>query len=92
MNLVCGLEGRASGVLLRAGEIIEGAELARAHRQSARKDRELAKARPPRHRPGRGPRLDGADACTAGGTPLRILTGAPSPVTGYAAAQDRCGR
>ncbi|GAA3793931.1 DNA-3-methyladenine glycosylase [Streptomyces coacervatus] len=76
MNLVCGPEGKASAVLLRAGEIVEGAELARKRRLSARNDKELAK----------GPaRLatalnvsrdqDGADACAPGDTPLRILTG-----------------
>ncbi|MDF3303219.1 DNA-3-methyladenine glycosylase [Streptomyces tropicalis] len=80
MNLVCGPEGRASGVLLRAGEIVEGAGLVRARRRSARNDRELA----------RGPArlataldvdraLDGTDACGAGDTPLRMLTGAPAP-------------
>ena len=43
LNLVCGPEGRASGVLLRAGEITVGAELARKRRLSARNDKELAK-------------------------------------------------
>lgn len=42
-NLVCGPEGHASGVLLRAGEIRVGAESARRRRLSARNDRELAK-------------------------------------------------
>ncbi|MGW3341528.1 DNA-3-methyladenine glycosylase [Streptomyces sp. NPDC001009] len=80
MNLVCGPEGTASGVLLRAGEIVEGAELARERRLSARDDKELAKG------PARlataldvDRALDGTDACTPGETPLRILAGTPVP-------------
>ncbi|WP_416982961.1 DNA-3-methyladenine glycosylase [Streptomyces sp. T028] len=78
MNLVCGPDGRASAVLLRAGEVIEGAELARKRRLSARNDKELAKG------PARlataldvDRALDGTDACTADETPLRMLTGTP---------------
>ncbi|MEH0582315.1 DNA-3-methyladenine glycosylase [Streptomyces sp. B21-108] len=80
MNLVCGPEGRASAVLLRAGEIIEGAESARKRRLSARNDKELAKG------PARlataldvDRALDGTDACATGDTPLRVLTGTPVP-------------
>ncbi|MEV5492818.1 DNA-3-methyladenine glycosylase [Streptomyces bobili] len=80
MNLVCGPEGEASGVLLRAGEVIEGAEQARKRRLSARNDKELAKG------PARlataldvDRALDGTDACAAGDTPIRILTGTPVP-------------
>jgi DNA-3-methyladenine glycosylase len=78
MNLVCGPDGWASAVLLRAGEIVEGAELARKRRLSARNDKELAKG-PARlataldvDRP-----LDGTDACAVGDTPLRVLAGTP---------------
>jgi DNA-3-methyladenine glycosylase len=78
MNLVCGPEGRAAGVLLRAGEIIEGEELARERRPSARHDRELAKG------PARlataldvDRALDGADACAPGDQPLTVLRGTP---------------
>ncbi|CAM5256709.1 Putative 3-methyladenine DNA glycosylase OS=Streptomyces fumanus OX=67302 GN=GCM10018772_64140 PE=3 SV=1 [Streptomyces fumanus] len=80
MNLVCGPEGRASAVLLRAGEIVEGAELARTRRLSARNDKELAKG-PARLATALGVdrALNGADACAAGDTPLRILTGTPVP-------------
>ncbi|WP_200309424.1 DNA-3-methyladenine glycosylase [Streptomyces adelaidensis] len=78
MNLVCGPEGRASAVLLRAGEITRGAELARKRRVSARNDKELAKG------PARlatalavDRALDGTDACTSDASPLTILTGTP---------------
>ncbi|MBV2358068.1 DNA-3-methyladenine glycosylase [Streptomyces sp. J2-1] len=78
MNLVCGPEGRACAVLLRAGEIVEGVELARKRRPTARKDTELAKG------PARlatalevDRSLDGTDACAPGETPLRVLTGTP---------------
>lgn len=42
-NVVCGPVGEASGCLLRAGEIIEGLELARSRRPTARGDAELAR-------------------------------------------------
>ncbi|WP_394435178.1 DNA-3-methyladenine glycosylase [Streptomyces sp. SGAir0957] len=81
MNLVCGPEGTASGVLLRAGEIVEGAESARKRRLSARNDRELAKG------PARlatalsvGRDLDGTDACAPGDSPVEVLHGTPIPV------------
>jgi DNA-3-methyladenine glycosylase len=78
MNLVCGPEGRASAVLLRAGEITEGVELARKRRLSARYDRELAKG-PARLATalGVGRALDGTDACTPEGAPMALLTGTP---------------
>ncbi len=79
VNLVCGPDGHASGVLLRGGEILTGHEQARERRPAARNDAEL----------GKGPArlataldvdkgLDGTDVC--GGdveAPLRILTGRP---------------
>ncbi|WP_156724412.1 DNA-3-methyladenine glycosylase [Streptomyces apocyni] len=80
LNVVCGAEGTASGVLLRAGEITVGADLARPRRQSARKDKELAKG------PARlataldvDRTLDGADLCAGPDSPLAILTGTPTP-------------
>ncbi|MFM1966492.1 MAG: hypothetical protein RL134_2217 [Actinomycetota bacterium] len=42
-NVVTGAEGRASAILLRAGEVTEGVDLARERRPSARTDRDLAR-------------------------------------------------
>lgn len=77
LNLVCGPEGHASGVLLRAGEILTGGEHARKRRPKARKDTELAKG------PARlataldvDRTLNGTDVCGRDGrAPLRILAG-----------------
>ncbi|WP_175408746.1 DNA-3-methyladenine glycosylase [Streptomyces sp. TRM64462] len=80
LNLVCGPEGTASGVLLRAGEIRTGHDLARHRRASARHDRELAMG------PARlataldvDRTLDGTDACDGPESPLSVLTGTPVP-------------
>jgi DNA-3-methyladenine glycosylase len=94
VNLVCGPEGTSSGVLLRAGALSTGVELARERRPRS-SVRDLA----------RGPArlcqalaidrgLDGADVCSDG--PLRILTGSPAdpgtvrrgPRTGVSTAKD----
>jgi DNA-3-methyladenine glycosylase len=42
MNIVCGEVGVAAAVLLRAGEVVDGLELARLRRPAARTDRDLA--------------------------------------------------
>ncbi|MFD6420278.1 DNA-3-methyladenine glycosylase [Streptomyces sp. NPDC060194] len=78
LNLVCGPEGVASGVLLRAGEIVEGVEPARARRISARKDTELAKG-PARLATALGVdrALDGADVCAGPESPFEVLAGIP---------------
>ncbi|GGT27188.1 MULTISPECIES: DNA-3-methyladenine glycosylase [Streptomyces] len=77
LNLVCGPKDHASGVLVRAGEITVGAELARKRRLSAKNDMELAKG------PARlataltvDRSLDGTDLCAGPGSPLSLLTGA----------------
>jgi len=78
-NVVCGPDGDASAVLLRAGRVTAGADLARSRRASARTDADLA----------RGPaRLATALGITGAGTgadlldpasPIRLLAGAPVP-------------
>ncbi|MFD6532708.1 DNA-3-methyladenine glycosylase [Streptomyces sp. NPDC060184] len=80
LNLVCGPEGWASGVLLRAGEIRTGADLARPRRLSARHDRELAKG------PARlatalsvDRALDGSDVVAGPSDPMSVLYGTPPP-------------
>ncbi|WP_432521552.1 DNA-3-methyladenine glycosylase [Kineococcus sp. SYSU DK006] len=78
VNLVCGPEGTASAVLLRAGEVVEGLDRARSRRPAARRDVDLA----------RGPArltqalavtgtLNGADVCGAG--PLEVRAGEVVP-------------
>lgn len=42
-NIVCSPKGTASAVLLRAGTVVEGADLARSRRPAARNDRDLAR-------------------------------------------------
>jgi DNA-3-methyladenine glycosylase len=41
-NVVCSPEGTASGVLLRAGEIVDGVDIARARRTTSKTDADLA--------------------------------------------------
>ena len=78
LNAVCGSEGKASGVLLRAGEILTGAPLAAARRPKARNTNELAKG------PARlataldiDRTLDGIDLCAGDTAPLSVLHGRP---------------
>ncbi|MFF2527022.1 DNA-3-methyladenine glycosylase [Streptomyces liangshanensis] len=79
LNLVCGPEGTASGVLLRAGEVIAGAELTRKRRLSARHDRELAKG-PARLATALGVdrALNGTDVCDGPDADLAVLAGTPA--------------
>ncbi|OEU96826.1 DNA-3-methyladenine glycosylase [Streptomyces oceani] len=79
LNLVCGPEDHASGVLLRGAEVVRGTERAWARRPKARKESELAQG------PARlatalaiDRELDGADVCgEEQAADLRILTGRP---------------
>jgi DNA-3-methyladenine glycosylase len=66
-NVVCGPEGTAAAVLLRAGEIVEGEQFARRRRPAAKTARDLARG------PARlaaalalGRDTDGADLCDRG--------------------------
>jgi DNA-3-methyladenine glycosylase len=76
MNVVCGPDGFASAVLLRAGEVIEGLELARERRPRA-KDRDLARG------PARLTQALAIDGSYGGvdlldrSSPLRLIAGAP---------------
>ncbi|KOG89422.1 DNA-3-methyladenine glycosylase [Streptomyces varsoviensis] len=79
LNLVCGPEHTASGVLLRAGEVMTGAELAYTRRPKARKDSELTQG------PARlatalniDRSLNGTDICAGPDGPLAVLTGTPA--------------
>jgi DNA-3-methyladenine glycosylase len=95
-NVVCGPAGEASAVLLRAGEVIQGAPLARVRRPAARSDRDLARG-PARLATalGTGREHNGADLCEQGSA-LVLLPGdgAAGPVlsgprVGLARAADR---
>lgn len=80
-NVVCSPDGAASGVLLRAGEVIDGLELARIRRTTSRSDADLAKG-PARLTVALGITLaDGGTDLASG--PIR-LEPAPHPVIGYA--------
>ncbi|WP_432206131.1 DNA-3-methyladenine glycosylase [Arthrobacter agilis] len=75
-NIVCGSDGRAMGLLLRAGEIVEGADLARARRNQPASDLDLARG-PARLAQALGVdrRFDGADVLA---DPFRlVLPGEP---------------
>ncbi|HET6920767.1 MAG TPA: DNA-3-methyladenine glycosylase [Jiangellaceae bacterium] len=96
-NLVCGAPGRASAVLLRAGEVVAGSEVARERRLAARTDRDLARG-PARLAAALGlSRADnGADLC-APRSALQVLGGAgvdagrirSGPRVGLARAAER---
>ena len=96
VNVVCLQEGIGEAVLVRAGEVVDGFELARARRASTRTDADLARG------PGRlatalglTRELDGADLCEPLG-PLTLEQGKPvdpalirsGPRTGISRAAD----
>jgi DNA-3-methyladenine glycosylase len=84
-NLVTGPGTAASGVLLRAGEITSGLELARSRRVNSRRDVDLAQG-PARLAVALGidRSLNGADGC-APGSPVHVLRGTPPAVGGISA-------
>ena len=71
-NVVCGTDGVAAAVLLRAGEVVAGHDAARERRPAARSDRELARG-PARLATclGLGAAANGADLC-GDGSPVRL--------------------
>ena len=81
LNLVTGAEGSASAVLLRAGEVVDGLDLARSRRAASRVDRDLARG-PARLAAalGIGPDQRGADLCAPGAALRVLLPGAPADV------------
>jgi DNA-3-methyladenine glycosylase len=78
-NVVCGPDGVASAVLLRAGAVVSGLDLARHRRATARSDPELARG-PARLAAALGldGRANGVDLCAPGAS-VRLLAGAPVP-------------
>ncbi len=79
VNVVCGPPGVASAVLLRAGSIVDGLELARSRRPASKRDTDLARG------PARLTQALGIDASAYGtsmldGTGPLTLSPAPEPV------------
>ncbi len=78
-NVVTSPDGTASAVLLRAGEIVEGLEDARARRPTSRNDHDLAQG-PARLCVAMGIRLDDYGADLLGGSRLHLtLPATPAP-------------
>jgi len=95
-NIVCDVEGRASAVLLRAGEVVRGLPTARARRPAARGDVDLARG-PARLASALGlaAERNGADLCDPA-SPVRlesmparrVRNVASGPRVGIAVAQE----
>jgi DNA-3-methyladenine glycosylase len=73
-NIVCGVEGQPTAVLLRAGEIVEGVDTARERRHDPRVDRDLARG-PARlaQALGLNAAQNGADLCDPA-APVRLVS------------------
>lgn len=85
-NVVCSPQGTASAVLLRAGEVVEGVDIARERRTTSRTDADLARG-PARLCVALGIRLDDNGADLAAGRlqltlPENPVTSATGPRTG----------
>jgi DNA-3-methyladenine glycosylase len=89
-NVVCGTDGVAAAVLLRAGEVIEGLDAARERRPAARRDADLARG-PARLAAclGLGRATNGADLCDPR-SPVRVES-IPSRRSTTIAAGPRVG-
>jgi DNA-3-methyladenine glycosylase len=72
-NIVCGVEGQPTAVLLRAGEIVNGLDAARERRHDPPRDRDLARG-PARlaQALGVGAAQNGADLCDPA-SPVRLV-------------------
>ena len=93
-NVVCGPDGTASGVLLRAGEVVEGLALARSRRGRA-SDRDLARG-PGRLTQALGITADHKGTSVLGGGPVTLALDPPpaarvsaGPRVGVSAEADR---
>ncbi len=74
-NIVCGPDGTASGVLLRAGEVVDGVDEARVRRGAA-KDRDLARG-PGRLTQALGLTGELKGCYVLGGGPVTVMPGPP---------------
>ena len=89
VNVVTGPEGLSRAVLMRGGEVVAGAELARRRRPAAKNDRDLARG-PARLCAALG--LDRSDDGTAlGGPGSRVSLALPEPGLNPEAARIRTG-
>jgi DNA-3-methyladenine glycosylase len=80
-NIVCAPAGTSSGVLLRAGKVIDGLELARHRRQASRNDNDLAQG-PARLASALGMGREHNGAVLHGGD-FEVTLGSPLPAAAY---------